>query len=166
MRALAALVAREEPNILAVCEIDPGDALSLATRFALQWAYRGRQALFWSDEFRAREVDDLRLPAPPVRPLERRGFVRVDATYQGRSCVLVTTQFAQKRIARVPQLRFARVQLRSGPHDALVFAHLAERKIAFEDLGFRDVTGAAAPAERVFVRGFDDVAMTAVVATV
>ena len=166
MRKLASLVAREEPDVLAVCEIDPGDALSLATRFALQWAYRGRQALFWRDAFRAGEIDDLYLPARPERPFDRRGFVRVDAIYERRECVLIATQFARERSSRILELRFARTQLRNGPHDALLFAHLAEPSIGFEDLGFRDAIEDAGKTERVYVRGFENVTITPVAATV
>jgi hypothetical protein len=166
MRTLASIVAREEPDVLGVCEIEPGDALSLATRFALQWAYRGRQALFWRDVFQTPRVHDSYLSARPDRPFDRRGFVRADTTYLGRQCALVTTQFGSDRATRIPELRFARTQLRHAPHDTVVFAHLVDVTIAFADLGFRDAIPDDAGAQRVYVRGFDDVAITAVAATV
>lgn len=166
MLALASLVAREEPQALAVCEIEPGDALSLATRFALQWAYRGRQALFWRDVFNVREVADLYLPARADRPFDRRGFIAADASYEARRCALVTTQFAIERSSRIPELRFARAQLRSVAYDAVLFAYLRNRAIAFEDLGFRDIAPEDARAERMYVRGFDRYEIMPVVATV
>src|SRR5581483_9148979 len=113
--SLASLVDDARPDVLAVCEIEPGDALSLATRFALQWAYRGRQALFWSARVRADAVHDLYLPRAG-RPFERRGLLRVDASLDGDPCALVATQFASDRGERIPELRFARSQLRGcGP---------------------------------------------------
>jgi hypothetical protein len=166
MRSLASLVAREAPDVLAVCEIDPGDALSVATRFALQWAYRGRQALFWRDVLAAREVHDVYLPVRPERPFERRGFIRVDAMYNRRECALVTTQFSSDRNALVPELRFVRTQLRRVARDAVVFVHLRDRAIAFEDLGFRNMAIQSGGADRVYVRGFESAAITAVAATV
>lgn len=151
MRALASFVVRETPDITAICEIDPGDALSLATRFELQWAYRGRQALFWNDRFAAREVHDLYLPVRPGR-FERRGFVRVDGRCVSRPCTLIATQFSDGRAGRIPELRFARSQVRRTA-DTILFAHLRDRAIDFEDLGFRDVTADASSDERVYMRG-------------
>jgi hypothetical protein len=166
MRSLASIVAREAPHVLAVCDIDPGDALSLATRFALEWAYRGRQALFWRAEFSVREVRDLYLPVRVDRPFERRGFVCVDASHAARDCTLVTTQFDVERAARIPELRFARTFLRRVARDAVLCAYLRERAIAFEDLGFRDATPQGPRSERVYVRGFDGYDVTAVTSTV
>lgn len=154
MRSLAELFARERPDVLAVCEIDAGDALSIATRFAVQWAYRGRQALFWNDRFNARHVHDLYLPARAARPFDRRGLLRVDATYDSRPCMLAATQFSDEREGRIRELRFARAQLRQSAADAIFFAHLRYRAIAFDDLGFRDVTPDARSEERIYLRGF------------
>jgi hypothetical protein len=166
MRALASLVAREEPQVLAVCEIDPGDALSLATRFAMQWAYRGRQALFWRNAFSVRDIVDEYLPSRADRPFDRRGFIAVDASFEGRRCAIVTTQFAAERTSRIPELRFVRGRLRTVAQDAVLCAHLRERAIAFEDLGFRDAAPENASAERVYVRGFDGFIITPATATV
>lgn len=131
MRKLAELVAHEHPDVLAVCEIKPGDALSLATRFDLQWAYRGRQALFWSGAFSASEVQGEYLPLQA--PLfGRRGFLRVDGTLAGKPCTIVATQFARNRAARLAELRFARQQLRGMPGAVMLFA-----------------------GERMYTRGFD-----------
>ena len=155
MRSLAAIFARERPDVAAVCEVDSGDALSLATRFALHWAYRGRQALFWNGGFTAREVHGRYLPFNPARPFDRRGLVRVDAVRSGRTCMLATTQFAQVRESRIPELRYMRAALRGATHDAIVFAQLDERHVAFGDLGFRE-PDANADDERIYVRGFQD----------
>ena len=111
MRKLAAFVAQTTPDFLAICEIGSGDARSLATRFALQWAYRGRQAIMWTPAFTPQKVHDRYLPAP--HPFDRRGFVRVDGTLGDIPCALMTTQFASDRSTRDAQLRFARTQLRA-----------------------------------------------------
>lgn len=166
MRALAALIDAERPAAFAVCEIDAGDAFSLATRFAVQWAYRGRQALFWNGDFRAHRVRDLYLPLRGAHLFDRRGLLRVDASYEGRECTLVTTQFSSERDGRVPELRFARKQLRATARDSIFFAHLDDRSIGFEDLGFHDATGNSQSQERVYVRGFDSIAPALKVATV
>lgn len=166
MRALAALIDDERPTAFAVCEIDAGDAFSLATRFAVQWAYRGRQALFWNGDFTAHRVRDLYLPLRGTHLFDRRGLLRVDATYEGRDCTLVTTQFSSERDGRVPELRFARKQLRTTAQNAVFFAHLDDRSIGFEDLGFRDATGTPESKERVYLRGFDSIEPALKVATI
>ena len=166
MRRLAGFVVESNPNIVAICEIEPGDALSLATRFALQWAYRGRQALFWNARFFARDVHDLYLPLRAGRPFDRRGFVRVDGNLETRACTLVATQFSAERDARTAELRFARTQVRGGAPEAMFFALVPERSTALAGLGFRDVTPDAESAGRVLVRGFEDVPIRVSLVTV
>ncbi|HEY8313418.1 MAG TPA: hypothetical protein VIG51_04515 [Candidatus Baltobacteraceae bacterium] len=154
MRSLAAYFAKHDPALFAICEIDAGDALALATRFAREWAYRGGQALFWNASFRAREVRDPYLPFAAAKPFDRRGLLRVDGRLGPVGAALYATQFAGERHRRIPELRFARAHMRSTQAPALLFAHLARRAIAFEDLGFTDVLGATAGNERVYARGF------------
>jgi len=164
MRKLAAFVAQTTPDFLAICEIGSGDARSLATRFALQWAYRGRQAIMWTPAFTPQKVHDRYLPAP--HPFDRRGFVRVDGTLGDIPCALMTTQFASDRSTRDAQLRFARTQLRAPVHDALFFAVVPSAEMRFDDLGFRDVSPPEAGHERVYIRGLEVVDVRAKFATV
>jgi hypothetical protein len=165
MRRLAGFVDEVRPDAFAVCEIDSGDAFALATRFALQWSYRGRQALYCTGAFVMRAVHDVYLPVRPAHPLDRRGLLRVDAAWQNRACTLATTQIAADRESRIRELRFARSQLRAATHDAIAFVHLEQRAIAFSDLGFGDVTPEGGD-ERIYVRGFDEAGIAPVVARV
>jgi hypothetical protein len=153
LRKLAEFVAKAQPELLAVCEIGSGDARSFATRFAMQWAYRGRQALFWRSSFDPQRVADLYLPART--PLRRTGFVRVDGTLEQVECTLAATQFARARDPRVAQMRFARTQLRNAKADALFFACGTDSALGFADLGFRECDADARANLRVFVRGFE-----------
>lgn len=166
MRRLAAFVAQTQPHILGVCDIAPGDSLSLATRFDLQWAYRGRQALFWTQTFAPSGVEGEYLPLPVPRLFGRRGFVRVEGKLGDIACTIAATQFARERRIRIPELRFARTQLRSAHHCSIFFAHLRERRIGFADLGFKDVTPAGEQAERVYARGLESFEPRIALATV
>lgn len=165
MRRLAAFVAQAQPHILAVCDIPPGDSLSLATRFDLQWAYRGRQALFWNAAFAPRGVEGEYLPLPAPRLFGRRGFVRVDGALGDLPLTIAVTQFARERRVRIPELRFARTQLRSAHRAAVFFAQLRERRIGFADLGFHDIAPAGEE-QRVYVRGLEAQEPRIVTATV
>lgn len=160
MRALAASVAEERPGLVAVCEIEPGEALAFATRFAMQWAYRGHQALFWNDAFRVTRVRDLYLPAAGPLPFERRGFLYAEAQFANRTCVLAATHFSEERRARIAELRFARSLLRESSRDAIFCAHLRETRIAFGDLGFREEGAPGQSAEHAYVRGLQHVRFT------
>jgi hypothetical protein len=152
-RELAALLTAQAPDVLALCEIDPGDAFSIATRFALEWAYRGGQALLWSSRFTARDVHDSYLPTPSALPIDRRGFLRVDGAYDGIACSLVTTQISEVRERRIIELRFLRTQLRACAPRALLFAQVPEGRIGVRDLGFDEI--ASDGAQRAFARGFE-----------
>jgi hypothetical protein len=143
MRNLAAFVAHERPDVLAVCEMPSGDSLSLATRFALQWAYRGRLALFWNETLSANTVRD-----------EQRGFLRVDGTIENESFCIAIARFSRDRRARIPQTRFVRGELRAAPNRAALFAQRVPRRDIFGDLGFEDATPPAGDEERIYVRGF------------
>ncbi|MDQ2873125.1 MAG: hypothetical protein M3R35_08375 [Candidatus Eremiobacteraeota bacterium] len=153
MRSLAEFVAERDPQLLGVCEIDAGDALALATRFARQWAYRGRQALFWNDAFHARSVRDAYLPFRAAKPFDRRGLLRLEGSLGARETTLFATQFSTLREQRIPELRFARAQVR-GTGASVLFAHLAPPHRRFADLGYVDASGAQDGDERLFVRGF------------
>jgi len=124
MLSLAATVADADPDVLAVCEIDAGDAFALATRFAREWAYRGGQALFWTRAIAAATVHDLYLPFAIQRPFDRRGLLRVDGTIGGVSANIFATQFGHARAFAVPELRYARSQVRAGTGRAIAFAQM------------------------------------------
>jgi hypothetical protein len=138
MRALAEHVSVSKPDLLALSEIDDGDALALATRFDLQWAYRGGQALLWNGRFTHANVYDSFLPAPPLQAFERRGLIRVDGHYDGNDLSLVASRFAADR-SRARDLRFTRGVLRLArtPRMLLFITNPpAARSDAFRDLGF------------------------------
>jgi hypothetical protein len=164
MRKLAELLAGAQPDILAVSEIGSGDSRSLATRFALQWAYRGRQALFWRAPFEPARIADLYLPMRT--PLRRTGFVRVDGALAKVACTLAATQFARGRESRAAQVTFARAQLRTAKADALFFACAADPPIDVTDLGFVQRANDARASLHVFARGFDRVKIDAMLTDV
>lgn len=125
MRKLAAFAAHEKPDLLSICEMPSGDSLSFATRFALQYAYRGRQALFWNGAFVPQVIHTEYLPPAPAQMFRRRGFLRVDGELRGMPCTLAAVHFARSRAAHAAELRFVRAQM-AGAHPAsLLFAHLA-----------------------------------------
>jgi hypothetical protein len=157
MRKLAAAVVDFHADVLAVCEIGSGDARALATRFALQWAYRGRQAIFWQAAFHPQRITDLYLPART--PLRRAGFVHVEGTMNSEQCALTTTQFARSREQRIAQLHFARTHLRMTPQSTLFFACSPERAMPLSDLGFRKLAANDEAAQNVYVRGFEALRM-------
>jgi hypothetical protein len=138
LRVVAEAIAASDAVVICLHGIDPGDALALATRFARGYAYRGAQALLWSQAFIAREVQDRYLPVAPRRPFDRRGILQVDGAFAGATLSLVATQFAAEREASLRELRFARRVIRSIVGIAVVFvAGMTERtrRIGFADLG-------------------------------
>ena len=137
MRALAEHVSVSKPDLLALSEIDGGDALALATRFDLQWAYRGGQALLWNGRFTAADVYDSYLPGAPLQAFERRGLIRVDGKGDGKDLSLVASRFATDR-SRARDLRFTRGVLRSVPvpRMLLFITNPPAQSDAFRDLGF------------------------------
>lgn len=142
MRTLAATVAETEPAVLAVCEIDPGDAFALATRFAREWAYRGGQALFWTHAFAADGVRD------------RGGRLRVHGRLGDTPATLYAMQFAAARATGVPELRDARTEMRRDAADAIAFAQLPSAR---PGLGVRGVALLASDEEAgiyAYARGF------------
>lgn len=159
MRELAAFVDEVKPHVMGVCEIDAGDALSLATRFALQWAYRGRQALFWRAPFRAHAVHDRYLPVRAARLFDRRGLLVIDADVDGVPCALAVTQLSSVREQFIVELRFARSHLR-GTQPALLFAQMPPYRVGFSDLGFERIH------EGIFQRGFAALSLRAAAAII
>jgi hypothetical protein len=122
--------------------VAPGDALVLATRFALEYAYRGGQAILWTSVFRAIEIHDRYLPAPPLRPLDRRGILQVDGTLGGKHFTVVATQFSAERENVVRELRFTRRALRGieGALALFVADAPAMQRIGFADLRLQALT--------------------------
>jgi hypothetical protein len=159
MRKLASFVDEAQPHVMGVCDIESGDALALATRFALQWAYRGRQALFWKKPFRVHAVRDHYLPVQSARIFDRRGLLIVDAELSGQACTLAATQLSSEREWYVRELRFARGHLR-GDASTLLFADVPAPARRFSDLGFEEIC------DGIFVRGFSAQALHASSATV
>jgi len=137
MRSLAAFIDRADPDVLALCEIDAGDALALATRFARHWAYRGSQALIWKPHLHQAKVRHAYLPRVPLRPLERRGFLRVATRLGSGSLELVATQVSDQREQRVRDLRYLRSSLRKIHQSCVLFAVMPRTHIGVQDLGFR-----------------------------
>jgi hypothetical protein len=158
-RRLATLVHAHEPNVLAIGRIDPGDALALATRFAMDWAYRGGQAIFWRRPFEVDAVHDYYQPAAIGLALERRGLVVVESHYGSQRCILAATAFGRYRDSYVFELRFTRARLR-GPRAAVLFAELPRSSAGIEDLGFRPI------AESIYIRGFAQEAFSATTLTI
>ena len=124
MRSLASFYDARKPDVLAIARMTPGDALALATRFSLQWAYRGRQAVFWQNAFTNARCEDPYLPFHLTRPLDRRALVRVDVENASGTVTLAATQFARTETQRIPELRFVRKVLRAVERRAIFFAYL------------------------------------------
>ena len=162
-RKLAAFITESAPDVFAVCEIEPGGAFSLATRFALQWAYRGGQALFWNVRFAAGDIQDTYLPVVSPLPIDRRGFLRVDGVLEGDRCSLITTQIDEVRERRILGLRFLRAQLRACESRVLLFAHM-QSHTNVRDLGFENFIDEGGL--QVSSRGFDPSALRASSATI
>jgi len=114
------------PAIFSVHGIEEGDALALATRFACEYAYRGRLAIFWNATFAAREIVD-----------RNRGLLRVNGTFAGGRLALVARRFSSARASRVRELRQVRTELRTTKSAALLFVTgVVEGETGFADLGF------------------------------
>lgn len=153
MRTLAELVAHRQPDVLCVHDIDAGDALALATRSDLAWAYRGAQALFWSRRVKAHGVHDRYLPIAPLRPFDRRGLLQVDCQTDGLRFTLLATQFSSERALRVRELRFARENVRQIHGPAVLFVSRPDARLGFEDLGF-EVKMGSVDAQVCYARDF------------
>lgn len=153
MRSLAAFYDAHLPDVFAICRMTPGDALAFATRFSLQWAYRGRQALFWTPEFTGARCEDPYLPFHLPRPLDRRALIRIDVERGVQTVTFAATEFARTQTQRAAEMRFVRGALRKMHSPAVFFAHVAAQYAKFADLGFEDVSGDPDVRERIYARG-------------
>lgn len=152
---MAERVTGARPDILALSEVEDGDALAIATLFDYQWAYRGGQALFWNARFVAARIEESYLPAPPLQTFERRGLLRVDGRCGRSELALLTTRFAPSR-ARARDLRLTRTVIREmrAPRVLLFIANPpAPGSDAFRDLGFAERDAYAMPAFMLAARG-------------
>lgn len=113
MRALTEQTALSNPDLLAVSEIDDGDALALATKTNRQWSYRGGQALLWRSEFAPVAVHEAYL-SPGLPPLPWRGVLRVDLRAGETEVSVLCARFAPDR-RRIRDVRFVRTLLRDAP---------------------------------------------------
>jgi len=145
MRSLAAFLAESDPDVLALGEIDAGDALALAPRFDRNWAYRGGQALLWNARVRAHEVHDLYLPVAGL-DFERRGLLRVDGEVDGERAALFATQFSTDR-SRIREMRFARAHARGAPPLAVAFVTAPPPAVGFADLQYETIDAHETSAE-------------------
>ncbi|MDE2483213.1 MAG: hypothetical protein KGN02_13630 [bacterium] len=137
-RHLAERIAASAAPFICLHGVDEGDAFALATQFACGWAYRGGEALLWRGAFRVQHVYDRYLPAPPTRPLERRGVLEVVGTWNDAPLALVAARFARDRFA-MREWRAVRAMLRRACARAILFADAASERVArigVADLGF------------------------------
>jgi hypothetical protein len=126
MRAAAEEIDARTPAMFSVHGIEEGDALALATRFACDYAYCGRVAIFWNATFAAREILD-----------RHRGLLRVSGTFAGGRLALVARRFSSTRASRVRELRQARTIVRATKSPTLLFVTgVVEGETGFADLGF------------------------------
>ena len=139
--------------MLAVDEIDAGDALALATRFERQWAYRGAQALFWKPPLLdGAQIHDAYLPSSVAHPFERRGFLRVDGRTNGEPLSLVITQIADDRARRIRDTRFIRTQLRACRARTMLFVRVSAARFHLDDLHFACVSQMRTGSSRIYAR--------------
>ena len=163
---LARYVNAIDPDVLALSEVDAGNALALATRFDRQWAYRGGQAVLWNRRFDAEKVHDLYLPAVPLQRFERRGLLRVDGRCDGSELSIFATRFAPDR-ASVRDLRFTRSVIRAVASARImlfVTTPPAAGSAAFRDLDLHAERDGSAPDVMLAVRGFTIQSCTATTA--
>jgi hypothetical protein len=153
MRVLAERFSAWDPDLLALSEVDDGDALALATRFDRQWAYRGGQALLWRRRFEASGVHGRYLPAVPLQPFERRGLLHVDGTLDGTALTVFSTRFTESR-DRVRDLRRTRSWIRASHSERIVLCITNPPAAdAFRDLGFEQRADRSALDALVATRG-------------
>ncbi len=153
MQRFAAFVDDADPDILAVCEIDAGDALALATRFTREWAYRGAQALFWRAPVRAQVVHDLYLPYVLQRPFDRRGLLRIDAEDASGPLAIFATQFAPDRTAAIAEVRFANKHVQEAALRTVAFVQGGSTP-ALVGRGVVTIAEDEASGLRLYTRGF------------
>lgn len=139
MRSLAAFFDHARADFAAVTSIDSGDALSLATRFAMGWAYRDGQALFWNDRFKAVRVREGRVP------------LCIDGAIARSQAHLIGVRLTRDRNA-IRDLRATRSAIRELPGVLLLFAAGLQGRTRFADLGLDEAPAGAG--ECVAARGF------------
>ncbi|GAC1391765.1 MAG: hypothetical protein NVSMB31_09380 [Vulcanimicrobiaceae bacterium] len=139
---------------MAICEIDAGDALAIATRFAMQWGYRGGQAVFWKTRFSALTIRDEYLPFSPARPFERRGFLRIALRSEHTHLKIVATQIGTEREMRIRELRHLRAALREERDPCIVFSILPPGRVGLKDLGFERAGCRGVHDEAIYTHGF------------
>ncbi len=153
MRSLAAFLARTDPEIFALCEIDAGNALALATRFVRQYAYRGGQALFLKSSGSITAVSDEPVLLWPSRPFDRRGVVCVKARRGNGMVSVLTAKIASRRKQRAAEVRHLRNIVRALETPAILFVHLTH-EAALHFPGYERVAFARALSERIYQSGF------------
>jgi hypothetical protein len=154
MRALTEQAIASNPDLLAVSEIDDGDALALATKTNRQWSYRGGQALLWRTKFASFGLHESYL-APALRSLQWRGVLRVDLRAEETEVSLLTTRFAPDR-RRVRDLRAVRSLLRDAPVERMILCITnppPKGDRVLSDLGFATSDCVAASDALMAVRG-------------
>ncbi|MDQ6827010.1 MAG: hypothetical protein M3Z14_07430 [Candidatus Eremiobacteraeota bacterium] len=129
MRSLAQFFASTDPELFALSEIEPGDALALATRFVRQYAHRGGQALFLKDGMEIIDVRDEYLPIWPARPFDRRGIVAVQARYGTTLVYMLTVKLASGRDQRAAEVRHLRRMVRALQTPAILCIHLSREAV-------------------------------------
>jgi len=120
LRSAAERIVAQSPDAFCLHGVAAGDAYAIATRFDCEWAYRGAQALFWRGTFHIHEVHDRYLPAPPMRPFERRGFLEVNGEFAGLPVSLIATQLSPDRF-RIREMRFVRTAVRAASSAVVLF---------------------------------------------
>ncbi len=153
MRSLMQFLARTDPEIFALCEIDAGDALAVATRFVRQYAYRGGQAVFLRNSVDITAVRDDYVPLWPGRPFDRRGVVWVQARYGSRRVSVLTAKLASGREQRAAEIRHVRTIVRALERPAVVLIHCS-RDAALHFPRYQAVAYPRPVSERVYQAGF------------
>ncbi|HVA32797.1 MAG TPA: hypothetical protein VNG31_01540 [Candidatus Baltobacteraceae bacterium] len=132
-----------DADVVALGDVDAGDALSMATRFDRQWAYCGDHALLWKRRLGARSAQS------------RRSLLHVDADCDGTRLHLFATRFSADR-TRIRDLRFTRAAVRAVRGTVILFAgYFMPGRVGFSDLGLCVVQELEAPELAIAARGYD-----------
>lgn len=153
MRSLAQFLADTDPDIFALCEIDAGDALAVATRFARQYACRGGQALFLKSSVEITAARDEPLPLWGGRPFDRRAVLWVQGRYGERGVSVLTAKIASGREQRSAEIRHIRNVARSLESPAVLLIHL-NREAVLHFPRYQRVSYHRPLSERVYQSGF------------
>ena len=156
MRALTEQTIVWNPDLLAVSEIDDGDALALATKTNRQWSYRGGQALLWRSDFTPIAVHEAYL-SPVLPPLPWRGVLRIDLRAGETTLSMLCTRFAPDRRA-IRDQRFVRTLLRNARLERAILCITnppANCERAFAHRGFSSSNSVASADVLMTIRGCD-----------